>query len=106
MSYTLKLDPLAKLDIENNIDWYEEKQTGLGSRFYDQVKIIFDLIQQNPYSFPQKYKNTRAVPVRDFPFTIHYIIDKQNKVIAILSVFKTPQNPQKWKSRQSGSDQH
>jgi len=29
MSYTLKLDPLAKPDIDNNIDWYEEKQTKL-----------------------------------------------------------------------------
>jgi len=60
---------------------------------------ILDLILQNPYSFPIKYKNTRAVPVKDFPFTIHYFIDKQNKVIAILSVFKTPQNPQKWEKR-------
>lgn len=33
MSYTLKLDPLAKLDIDDNIDWYEEKQAGLGRRF-------------------------------------------------------------------------
>ena len=99
MSYTLKLDPLAKIDIDENIDWYEEKQIRLGNRFYDQIKITLDLIEQNPVQFPVKYKKTRAVPVKDFPFTVHYFIDKQNMIIAVLSVFKTPQNPQKWKKR-------
>ncbi len=99
MSYTLKLDPLAKIDIDENIDWYEEKQIGLGNRFYEQLKITLHLIEQNPLLFPVKYKKTRAVPVKDFPFTVHYFIDKQNMIIAVLSVFKTPQTPQKWKKR-------
>ena len=43
MSYTLKLDPLAKFDIDDNIEWYEKKQNGLGSRFYDQVKTTLHL---------------------------------------------------------------
>ena len=99
MSYTLKLDPLAKFDIDDNIEWYEKKQTGLGSRFYDQVKTTLHLIEQNPHQFPVKYKKTRAVPVKDFPFTVHYFIDKQNMIVAVLSVFKTPQDPKKWTKR-------
>ncbi len=99
MNLILILDPLAKLDIDDNIDWYEEKQVGLGSRFYDKVKTILDLIEQNPYIFPVKYKNTRTAPVSDFPFTVHYFIDKQNMVVAVLCIFKTPQSPQKWKKR-------
>jgi plasmid stabilization system protein ParE len=99
MSYKIKLDPLAKLDIDDNIDWYEQQQPGLGSRFYEHVKEVFRLIEQNPSSFPVKYKNTRAATVKTFPFTIHYIIDKKNKTVAVLSVFKTPQDPDKWKKR-------
>ena len=99
MSYKIKLDPLAKLDIDDNIDWYEQQQAGLGSRFYEHVKDTFRLIEQNPSSSPVKYKKTRVVPVKKFPFTIHYLIDKKNKAIAILSVFKTPQAPEKWKKR-------
>lgn len=29
MSFKIKLDALAKLKIEDNIDWYEEQQPGL-----------------------------------------------------------------------------
>ena len=99
MSYKIILDPFSKLDIDDNIDWYEQQQPGLGSRFYEHVKETFGWIQQNPFSFPVKYKKTRAVPVKTFPFTVHYIIDKKNKTVAILSVFKTPQDPDKWKNR-------
>ncbi|MFW5657677.1 MAG: type II toxin-antitoxin system RelE/ParE family toxin [Bacteroidota bacterium] len=99
MGYKIKLDPLAKLDIDDNIDWYEQQQPGLGIRFYQNVKDAFRLIEQNPFSFPIKYKNTRATVVNAFPFTIYYIINQENNTIAILSVFKTPQHPDKWKSR-------
>ena len=96
MSYKIKLDPLARLDIEDNIDWYNQQQPKLGNRFYKHVKETLKLIKQNPFSFPVKYKNTRSVPVKKFPFTIHYLVDNENKNVAILSVFKTVQNPTKW----------
>ncbi len=99
MSYKIKLDPLAKIDIDDNIDWYEQQQSGLGLRFYEYVKTTFRLIEQNPLSFPVKYKNTRVAVVNKFPFAINYYIDKENKIVAILSVFKTPQDPDKWKKR-------
>ncbi|MCG8310272.1 MAG: type II toxin-antitoxin system RelE/ParE family toxin [Cytophagales bacterium] len=89
----------AKLDIDDNIDWYEKKQTGLGDRFYQQVKDSINTIKLKPYAFQVRYKDTRAIPVKTFPFTIHYTIDEANKIIAVLSVFKTPQNPEKWKNR-------
>ncbi|MGV8091139.1 MAG: type II toxin-antitoxin system RelE/ParE family toxin [Mangrovibacterium sp.] len=99
MSYKIKLDPLAKLDVDDNIDWYNQCQPKLGTRFYQNVKETIKLIKQNPYSFQEKYKNTRAVPVVTFPFTIHYWVDEKNKTIAILSVFKTSQDPDKWEKR-------
>lgn len=99
MSYKIKLDPLAKLDIDDNIDWYNQQQPDLGSRFYEHLKDAFRIIEQNPFSFPVKYKDTRTVPVKTFPFTIHYLVDKKNKTIAVLSVFKTSQDRDKWKKR-------
>lgn len=51
MSYRIILDPHAKFDIDDNIDWYEQQQSGLGTRFYENVKDTFRLIEQNPSSF-------------------------------------------------------
>jgi len=99
MSHKVILDPLAKQDLDDNIDWYNLRQPGLGNRFYGKVKDTLRLVGQNPFGFPVKYKDTRAVPVNTFPFTVHYLVDKKKKVVAVLSIFKTPQDPEKWKKR-------
>lgn len=60
MSYKIKLDPLAKNDIDDNIDWYNQQQPNLGNRFYKHVKETLGLIEQNPFSFPIKYNEQDA----------------------------------------------
>ncbi len=37
-------------DLQQNIDWYNEKQTGLGVRFFKAVKEQISLIKKNPRS--------------------------------------------------------
>jgi hypothetical protein len=34
MAFILKIEPEAKLDIQEGIDWYNEKETGLGRTFH------------------------------------------------------------------------
>jgi hypothetical protein len=99
MNYRLKVDPYARIELEDHIEWYNMKQAGLGNRLFNNIKEAFSRIEQNPFGYALRYKNTRAIPLKKFPFTIHYVIDEENKTIGILSFFKTHQNPEKWKRR-------
>jgi len=99
MKYRLKVDPLARIELEDHIEWYNRKQSGLGNRFFKDIKEALADIKQNPSGYALKYKNTRSFPMKKFPFTIHFIIDEENKTIGILSFFKTHQDPEKWKKR-------
>ncbi len=97
--YKLAIDPLAKIDIEDSIRWYNRASQGLGNQFYKKVKSTFFLIQNKPLHFPIRYKTTRTALVEKFPFLIHYNIDESNETIAVLGVLHTSRNSEIWEER-------
>jgi hypothetical protein len=44
MLFSIVVLPLAQSDIQSASEWYENKQTGLGSRFEEQVIAAIDSI--------------------------------------------------------------
>ena len=42
-----KLEPDAKVDIQNEINYYNEQQKGLGKKFHSEVKHYFKAIKKN-----------------------------------------------------------
>jgi plasmid stabilization system protein ParE len=95
--YLLKIRFLAKDDIQQIVDYYEEKAPFVVDKFLEQLYIELEHIQQNPKLFQVKYKNTRVSYLKNFPFGIHYILDETK--IEILGVFHTERNPKIWKKR-------
>lgn len=47
--YSIKLEPEAKIDIQDAIDYYNFKEKGLGKKFYQTIVKSFDMLSQNPY---------------------------------------------------------
>ncbi len=94
MTYELIVTQLAKEDLINYYDWYESKKVGLGEDFLYEIEVLFDFIRLNPLLFPIKHvKIYHESVVRCFPFVIIYRVE-ESKII-VLSVFKTPQDPDK-----------
>jgi plasmid stabilization system protein ParE len=99
MSYRLIIDPAAKLDIMESIQWYNEQKSGLGRRYYSSVKQAMKLIRKGPEMFQIRYKTLRMVPLEKFPFMILYQIDQAKKLVAVAAVLHTSRNPKMWKER-------
>jgi plasmid stabilization system protein ParE len=91
--------PLAKEDIKEAALWYEEKQTGLGKRFTEQVREKVSFIKTTPKACNIRYDNVRTAVLNVFPFMIHYLIDKDNKTVIVLAVLHTSRTPEIWKNR-------
>jgi plasmid stabilization system protein ParE len=98
MSYKLTIIPQATEDIKEVALWYNNKSTGLGKRFAQNIKNCAKNIKQNPFAFAVKYENKRVVSVDKFPYLIHYRIDEIGKEIIILAVLHTSRNPEIWDS--------
>jgi toxin ParE1/3/4 len=45
----------AEIEAADAIDWYEDKQTGLGAEFRSTIEKGIIAIQYNPFAFPVVY---------------------------------------------------
>jgi plasmid stabilization system protein ParE len=56
MSYQLIISPEAELDIQDAFEWYEQRDSGLGSEFVRAVDSCLALIGRNPLAYPVVYR--------------------------------------------------
>jgi len=99
MSYKILIDPIARIDILQSAMWYNEQQPGLGRRYYNSVRQTIKSIKDNPYQYQLRYRTLRMALVQKFPFMVIYLIDENNKQVAITAIFHTSRNPQIWEER-------
>ena len=93
-----KINPQAKVDIQEQIHNNNKQQEGLGRRFHKAIKASFNTIQTSPF-FQIRYANVRCLPLKKFPVMIHYTVDEQKNEIVVRAVFHTSQNPRLWEER-------
>jgi len=86
-------------DLQENIDWYNKKQSGLGSRFFKAVKDQTIRIKKNPYTAAVRYDDVRCAKVKGFPYLLHYKIFQDINTIKVIAVFSTYRNPMIWHER-------
>ena len=48
MGFKIKIEPLAKFDIQTEINFYNSKQKRLGKKFHTEIKEYFKAILQTP----------------------------------------------------------
>lgn len=53
MTRALIIEPGAEADIEDGYGWYEERQSGLGRRFIEELEITYQRLVENPESYQQ-----------------------------------------------------
>ena len=62
-----KVNPQAKIDIQEQIDYYNNQQKGLGKRFHNDVKSTFIAIRKNPL-FQIRYKKITLTLLQEIGF--------------------------------------
>ena len=99
MGYKLIIASEVENDLQESIDWYNEKQPGLGARFLNEVKKQLHYIKRNPHAIVIRYDIIRCSKVKTFPYLIHYTIEEDIKTIKVIAVFNTNRNPSIWVER-------
>lgn len=92
--YEIELLIEAEFELSEAYDWYEEKQPGLGDKFYKEVRRYLQLLEKNPLQFPiRQIEELRFAALSKFPYLVIYWIDKVNKIVFVVSIFHTSRNP-------------
>ena len=89
----------TRKDIRDAASWYDKQQPGLGRRFTHAIRNKLVLIGENPYLYAVRYKKTRTALVWRFPFMIHFHINAQQKMVVVMGVWHTSQDPDKIQAR-------
>ncbi len=91
-SFKIKIEQRALLDIELGFNYYEAQQTGLGVRFNQAVFHSFETLKQNPF-YQIRYDNFRCLPIKKFPFMVHYEVEEDIRIVNIYAIINSHRNP-------------
>lgn len=98
MAFRIKIEPEVHQDIQEGIHHYNTQQTGLGYTFYTHIEEAFQVLKTNPF-FQIRYDEVRCLPLKKYPYMIHFTVDEQNKLVVVRAVFSTLRHPEIWKKR-------
>jgi plasmid stabilization system protein ParE len=93
MAYKIVFTPSANRDLQNALDWEEDRKKGLGKRcFFDLEERIND-ISVVPEMGTVRYDNVRCVATNVFQYLIHYRISNRLQQVTILRILHIRQRP-------------
>lgn len=88
---------LARQDIKEAAQWYNQRQLGLGKRFVRHIREKINFVRENPKAIPIRYTNVRTAVLEVFPYMIHFVVDDENKRIIVSAVLSVHRNPTTWR---------
>ena len=99
MGYKIIFASEVENDLQEGIVWYNEKQSGLGIRFFKEVKKQLSYLKKNPYTIAVRYDEIRCSKIKTFPYLIHFKIEEDIKAVKVVAIFNTNRNPIVWVKR-------
>ena len=93
MRFQVIIQPEAMIDIQDGMDYYNSKQSGLGNKFHEFVSDAIDALRTNPF-YQIRYNEVRCLPLKKFPFMLHFHLNESVNEVNILAVINTDSNPE------------
>jgi toxin ParE1/3/4 len=83
MSLRLIIRPEAEADIQEIVQWYEEKQSGLGWQFAEETGKSIERALSNPqaYRLMRRQPLVRRIVTHRFPYRIFYLLREEALVV-------------------------
>ena len=95
---TIEFLPIAKLELDDAISYYDLQVDGLGEKFKNEIKSALSLIERFPYAWNEvSIESVHKYLLHKFPYAIYYFIDK-NKIL-VIAVAHQHQKPNYWIER-------
>jgi toxin ParE1/3/4 len=89
-SFEVFVSSSAQIDIQEVFDYYEDQGAGVGEKFLDALDNSLEILRINP-NFQIRYDDVHCLPIKKFPFMIHYRIEK-NEVL-VYAIINTNLDP-------------
>ncbi|MFD2908562.1 hypothetical protein ACFSX9_07410 [Flavobacterium ardleyense] len=92
-NFDIEILKRAILEIDEISEYYESLVDGLGTKFYIELSFYIETLYHIPF-FEQKYNSIRVLPLKKFPYSIHFSVNETEKIVVIHAVTCDYQNPE------------
>ncbi len=93
MALKIILTTNARRDIQQAIDWENERLTGLGERFLHHLEQKLSALSIKPFIGSVRYDSVRCTTTSVFQYVIHYTVNADAQLVTVLRVLHTRQRP-------------
>jgi toxin ParE1/3/4 len=97
MSLPVRLQRAAQAEYDDAVDWYEERQTGLGLRFFTDLENILERIGEQPDRYPEADLGVREAMLSGWPYCVYYQIRSDH--VLVIAVHHSARDPAIWQWR-------
>ena len=98
-TFNVELRIRAKEEVDEISFYYENLSAGLGKRFYKEFKDTSRTLAFNPF-FQLQYEDIRKIPLKSFPYSIHFRIVETEKIVFIETIMSDHLMPFSTKMKQ------
>ena len=93
----VRLKTPADLDYLQALEWYEQRQPGLGQKFDAELLALFERIRQNPELFQKETAVVRKALMPRFKYRIYFTIEGDE--IGVVAIYHPSRNPETLRRR-------
>lgn len=95
MQFHLKIEPRAIQEIQEAIDYYDQQLVGLGEKFESYLNKHIKTLTKDPF-YQVRYDNIRCLPLKKYPYIIHFTVDENSNSVYIHAVINTNRDPKEY----------
>jgi hypothetical protein len=92
MPFRLIIEQRVLGDLQSQVNYYQDQSAGLGRKFYNEVTEHFRILKNIPF-LQIRYGSIRSIPLKKFPFMIHYSVNEKNKTVTVHAILHTSMDP-------------
>lgn len=86
MAWIITIRPIAYVDLDNIIAWYNLERENLGQQFLIEFNKYVEKVQENPYAYFTIFGPVRRLGLKKFLYKILFTINHGEAEITILGI--------------------
>jgi len=93
--YQIELTISASKDIQEAVTYFDAISKNMADKFLVDFESTFLKIKINPH-YQIRYKATRCLRLKKFPFLVHFQLFEDEKLIKVTAVLHTSRDTKDW----------